>query len=336
MPKLVVTNGDSAVAQLRAGGVVGHFLPWRDMLHDGPVPAGAALAVVSDTRAEFLAYAFGLPFDSVRADFAERDGQLEIHIAFREVELWFEHDLYDQLQLVQLLHFFALEPERIGLTLIQASDYLGTLAPDAIAALARTGQAISSRQLETGHEAWEAFTALTPKTLAAMAARPNAALPFLSPALRRALEELPAPRTGLSLTEERILRGLSEGPMKANELFAAVHRQEAAQFLADLPFFLRLDALAFAHEPLLEGLPFPSSECKAFDPAQTEAHGHEISYHAFATSPLTLTRAGAAALKGQFDHASENAVDRWLGGTHIHPGAMWRYDRARKTLLEPN
>ncbi|WP_341988489.1 hypothetical protein [Azorhizobium sp. AG788] len=336
MAKLVITNGDSAVTRLQAGGVAGHFLPWRDMLHDGPVPASRSLAIVADTRAEFLAEAFGLPFDSVRADFAERDGQLEIHIAFREVELWFEHDLYDQLQLIQLLDYFAHEPDRHGVRLIQAADYLGTLAPEAITTLAESSVPVSSLQLETAREAWAAFTAPTPKALAALAGRAHGALPFLAPALRRALAELPAPYTGLSLTEERILHCLAEGPRKAHEVFTAVHRQEDAQFLADLPFFLRLDGLAFAHEPLIQGLPFPSSECKAFDPARTQPQGHEISYHAFAGSSLTLTRAGAAALKGQFDHASENALDRWLGGTHIHPGSMWRYDRSRRVLVEPN
>ena len=39
MPKLIVTNGDSAAERLREAGIKGHIIPWRDMLHDGPVPA---------------------------------------------------------------------------------------------------------------------------------------------------------------------------------------------------------------------------------------------------------------------------------------------------------
>ena len=37
---LHVTNGDSAVAKLRAAGIEGDMLPWRDALHEGPVRAG--------------------------------------------------------------------------------------------------------------------------------------------------------------------------------------------------------------------------------------------------------------------------------------------------------
>ncbi|WP_051356990.1 hypothetical protein [Azorhizobium doebereinerae] len=336
MAKLIITNGDSAVERLRAGGIAGHLLPWRDMLHDGPVPGSPSLAQVADTRAEFLSDVLGLEFDSVRADFAERDAQLEIHIAFREVQLWFEHDLFDQLQLIQLLHYFALEPDRLGVQMVQSDAYLGTLEAGYIRALADKAAPVTALQLEAGRTAWEAFTAPTPKALAALAARDQAALPYLGAALRRALAELPAPHSGLSLTEERILRRLSEGPQKVHQLFSAVHQMDEAQFLADLPFFLRLDALAFAREPLIEGLPFRAVDCKSFDPAGVDPSPEEMSYRTFARATIALTPAGEAALKGRFDHARENAIERWLGGTHIHPGAMWRYDRARSALAEPN
>ena len=69
MPKLIVTNGESAAERLRAAGIKGHILPWQDMLHDGPVPPGTDLEEVSDVRADFLSEALGLPFDEVRADF---------------------------------------------------------------------------------------------------------------------------------------------------------------------------------------------------------------------------------------------------------------------------
>ncbi|OYX69562.1 MAG: hypothetical protein B7Y95_17825 [Rhizobiales bacterium 32-66-11] len=335
MPNLVITNGDAAVERLKAGGIAGHFLPWRDMLHDGPVPADASLATVADARAAFLSQSLGLEFDSVRADFPERDGQLEIHIAFNCVDLWFEHDLYDQLQLIQLLNYFAREPERLGLRLIQADHYLGLMDEAQVHDLAQRACGVSAVQLETASDAWEAFTAPTPRALARFVKQQSPALPFLVPALRRALAELPAPRTGLSLTEERILRQLVDGPQSVAHVYGAVHKMDEAQFLADLPFFLRLDGLAFAHEPLIEGLPFASSECKPFQ-ASTPAGPEEITYRTFATAEIALTEAGHAALKGGFDHACENAIDRWLGGTRLQPGAMWRYDRNAERLIDPN
>lgn len=337
MAKLIVTNGDSAVDRLRAAGIAGHLLPWQDMLHDGPVPASTVLEEVSDVRADFLSEALGLPFDEVRADFAYRDAQIEVHSAYREVELWFEHDLFDQLQLIQLLDYFAHEEDRMGLFLVQASHYLGVMPADEMRALEDQRRPVTHLQLETAHEAWEAFTAPTPRPLVTFLKKAHDALPHLTPALERLVAELPAPKSGLSLTEERILRQLKEGPMKVAHLYAAVHSMDEAQFLSDLPFFLRLDGLAFAHEPLIAGLPFRSSEAAGLrvTPGDDDSAAAR-NYRAYAAAEISLTPAGSAALKGAFDHASENAVERCVGGTCVRPGAMWRYDRTRKTLIAPN
>ena len=56
MPRVLhITNGDSAVGLMREGGISGDILPWRDVLHDGPVPGGLDLEALSRVRARFLA-----------------------------------------------------------------------------------------------------------------------------------------------------------------------------------------------------------------------------------------------------------------------------------------
>jgi hypothetical protein len=52
---LHVTNGDETVARMEAAGVSGELVPWRDALHEGPVPAGLAPAELAAARARFLA-----------------------------------------------------------------------------------------------------------------------------------------------------------------------------------------------------------------------------------------------------------------------------------------
>ena len=50
---LHITNGDCAVAVLSRA-VSGTFLPWRDVLHEGPVRAGLSLEQLSAERARFM------------------------------------------------------------------------------------------------------------------------------------------------------------------------------------------------------------------------------------------------------------------------------------------
>ncbi|MCU1329880.1 MAG: polymerase, sigma-24 subunit, subfamily, partial [Bryobacterales bacterium] len=119
-----ITNGDSTIMGLRASGLRGDLLAWRDPLHDGPVPRCESLAQLSTIRARALAdFGWG-SYDDIRQDFAERDARLEASLSEDEVVLWFEHDLYDQLQLLQLLDWFS--RQALGttrLTLIQIDSH---------------------------------------------------------------------------------------------------------------------------------------------------------------------------------------------------------------------
>ena len=190
--------------------------------------------------------------------------------------LWFEHDLYDQLQLVQLLAILAeaeVPAERIRLA--QADRYLTEMTTEGLARLA--SPLVTAEQMELGRDAWAAFRASTPEPLAQLLRIDTRALPWLHMAVARLLEELPAPGTGLSRTERRILERVGEAPWAAGRLFGAVSNDEPARFLGDAPFFARLDALAAAPAPLVEGLPgtFPYA-------------GSERERRAYATAPLSL------------------------------------------------
>jgi hypothetical protein len=310
--RLVITNGDSAGDAMRAAGIAADILPWRDILHDGPVPKGHSLEALSGIRGRYLAEAFGSP-DGVSGQFAARDRTIRNHDQFDRIELWLEHDLVDQLQLIQILDVLSGFGRRDGVCLIQADDYLGTMSADAVRALGSSARPVTLQQFETATRAWNAFTAETPEDVAVVAFN-DLPLPYLAGSLRRLLAELPAVDSGLGLTEHRVLAALAAGRRKVGELFAVTQAQEEARFLGDAPFFRRLDGLAFCSHPLVSGLPFRS---------QRGARG-EDAYRSFVQSSIVLTETGRAALAGTFDHARQNGIDRWLGGTHLTAENLWR------------
>ena len=316
--RLIITNGDNTIALMQAAGLDGELLAWRDALHDGPVAGGLLLEALSLIRAQFLAAEFRLPLGQVNRDFAQRDAKLREHARYDRVELWFEHDLYDQLQLIQLLDFFGEEKRTEGIFIVQADDYLGVQQPETLQALQTTASPVTAEHYATASRAWNAFTASTPEAMAARAAINEPALPYLAAALQRLIQELPAIGSGLGLTQERVLTALSERPRRIAELFEITQEQEAARFLGDLSFFRRIDDLAFAATPLVSGLHAASNQ----GPAGAADH------RAFARTTIGLTDAGRAALAERFDHARDNAIDRWVGGTHLTSGSLWRRNRA--------
>jgi hypothetical protein len=312
--RLIITNGDDAVERLREAEIEAEFLPWRDALHEGPVPGGLLLEALSLIRAQFLASELGLRLTDVMRQFAERDAMARNHGQYDRVELWFEHDLYDQLQLIQLLDYFRSEKRTRGLFLVQSEHYLAMQTSDRLHDLAKTARPVEEPDFELGQCVWAAFTAPTPERLSAQTAAGAFRLPHLAPALRRLLQELPHISSGLSLTEERILNNLSRGARLVKELFEQTQAEESARFLGDTFFFRRLSHLASAPQPLLAGFDLPSATPVAPDPR-------------FNAHRVRLTETGRSALAGRFDHATENAIDRWLGGTHLTAKQLWRRDR---------
>jgi hypothetical protein len=100
---LHVTNGESAANTLRQTSLGGAVLPWQDALHEGPVPAGPRHLLLA-TRAAFLSGCGWGSKRAIRSALERRDRTLAD--AWRDgwqVVVWFEHDLYDQLQLLDVL-----------------------------------------------------------------------------------------------------------------------------------------------------------------------------------------------------------------------------------------
>src|SRR5580765_3334541 len=122
---LHVTNGDSAGNTLRQTGLGGAVMSWNDVLHEGPVQAVGRAKLLRE-RAAFLSGAGWGSRREILSALERRDEQfMEALRVGAQVVLWLEHDLYDQLQLIDALalaHEEGATPE-----LIVVDTYLGTL-----------------------------------------------------------------------------------------------------------------------------------------------------------------------------------------------------------------
>lgn len=317
MTELIITNGDQAADLLIAAGSQATILPWRDVLHEGPIVTGP-LGACSAVRAAYLAGRFRFDAELASAEFAARDAILLDHTNFDRVSLWFEHDLYDQLQLVQVLACLAETARTEGAMLVQADDFLGRQRPDTILAFEALARPVEPADLDLGRTCWSELAAPTPEPVDRRSRAGNARLPFLAAALHRFLEELPAPVTGLGRTEAAALEGIAHGIADPIDLFHSVIAEEAAAFMGDLSFFRLLEDLAVCDVPLIDGMAVPGAD-----------------FAIVAGTGLGLTTAGEAVLAGEEDHVDLNGIERWWAGTRLRPGRVWRYDRVEKKLVSP-
>jgi hypothetical protein len=241
---LHVTNGDSAGGALRQAGFHEEILPWRDVLHEGPVREGLTLQQLSEERARFIAEAGWGRYAEVNEDFRRRDEHLQRSRNHGEVVLWFEHDLYDQLQLIQILDWFARNPHP-RLTMICEAEYVGRMKAARMQELFRARTRVTGGQLREAGEAWAAFAAPDPSRILSAA---KGELRFLGAALRRQLEEYPWTTDGLSRLERQILDVLENGARKWQDIFLSI--EEQVTFLGDV--VLRWHLARMAAEGLVE------------------------------------------------------------------------------------
>ncbi|HZT84943.1 MAG TPA: DUF1835 domain-containing protein [Gaiellaceae bacterium] len=327
-PLLHVTNGDSTADTLRRTTLGGDVLSWRDTLHAGPVRAVPRPDLLR-LRAGFLGDAGWGCRRMILASLESRDRQLRRALGEgADVVLWFEHDLYDQLQLLDALSLAADEDGETELVVVGSFPGkpsfrgLGELTADELETLWPERRPASEGTLAAATEAWAAVRAPEPASLAEWAERDPPGLPYLAPALRRLLEELPAPGNGLSGTERRALEAIGVGHATPGEAFLAAQDAEPAPLLGDTWFFRTLTELGTGPNRLLE-----TADGEGLPPAPPLGDAQT-----FVALPLRLTEAGERVLAGEADRVKMLGIDRWVGGTHVTAASLWRWDPASACL----
>ncbi|MCT4656110.1 MAG: DUF1835 domain-containing protein [Cohaesibacter sp.] len=315
MNRLIITNGDSAAEQLREAGLGDLVLPWRDSLHEGPVPDVTDDKFIN-ARAKYHAIGNDDSAASIKKDFVARDKVLADHAAYDRIELWFEHDLYDQLQILEILDRLAKAGRVHSVFLVQAPTYLATQGADKIGRFADLGLPVLDRMFAFASKAWAAYRSSTPEAIKALREEAIPGFPFMGHALRRALQELPGP-DGLSRTERQILYSLDRGAARPGMLFAQVLNMEEAAFLGDWSFFKILNNLQFCPRPAFTGLP------QQFQP---KIFSIDEQRKEFITAPLHLTDFGKQLLAGKANFIEENGIKRWWGGCELTTANYWQWD----------
>jgi hypothetical protein len=315
---LHVANGTCTTRLIEASGIPGTRSIWADPLYEGPVPGGLSDEELLDVRARYLDPPPGDSYVGTVDDLRVWRQTIEAHDAYDELVLWFEHDLFDQLNLVQLLTWIRKRlPDRKVVSLVCIGSFpghpgfkgLGELTPDDLASLLETRRRVSEAQYRQAEEAWRAFRSATPEALDSLRQTETTALPYLAPAIRRFLQEYPSTTDGLSRSERRLLRLADRGPIDLAAAFPRMHEDEDVYYITDGSLAALAETLSATSPPLI-------SVARGGDSDGLLLRG-----------AVALTDAGRDVLAGRRDRVATCGIDRWLGGVHLQAGfAIWRWD----------
>lgn len=316
---LHVANGHSATELIERSGLRGRTMVWCDPLYEGPVPGHLSDEELVRLRAEFLAPTADAVGD-LQSALAGWRAAVDDTSAYDELVLWFEHDLFDQLNLIQLLaHLGRRQPWPTPVSLISIDRHeghpdfrgLGELTPAEIAALFPQRVPITPGEVALATRAWAAFRSPDPGAIVDLLRSDTSALPFLAGALARHLEEFPSERDGLSRSERQLMSLAISGAADLQALLSRMHDGEHWYYATDTMLLDRARALASTSPALL-----------------TLSGGGGGG----SSATITLTADGRDVLRGAADRVRLCGIDRWLGGVHLRGGGpLWRWSAGKLT-----
>ncbi|MEH6625281.1 MAG: DUF1835 domain-containing protein [Motiliproteus sp.] len=356
---LHITNGDCTGEMLKAIETIkGEILCWRDLLHDGPVK-DLPFDQYAALRAQFLWQAVTatepdteLSYDSVRQDFQQRKQVFDRLAEFDQITLWFEHDLYDQLQLIEILNALGQCPDLPPVYLICIDQHtevphfhgLGDLNLEQLQGLYPLRQPVQAEQRQTAAGLWQMLTSDTPEMLASVIKQEVPGFAFMQGALKRLAEEYPFKRHGLTKTQWWLLRSvhqpLAELPVHKQRLIdldsqgslpeGASAGQNYQRLLKGPMNFLRI----FLSLQELEEAPFMGDLwvqkeldllCTMDYPLLTR-ESVPNSKNPRESTAYQLTSRAIDLMQRQGHWRDHNSYDLWRGGVHINADACWYWD----------
>lgn len=225
---LHILNGDATRSIFQDSGIEGDVIVWREMLCEGRTPATRNMPRFFEERAAFLQQAYGIDSTAYLAD-VERDRQLlQKASGYDEIVLWFEFDLFCQVNLVFVLYYLGqLSVKLPPVSIVQLDHHpdvpnfrgLGMLQSHHLPPLFETRIYIQQEDWQLARSAWEAYSADDPLALEELSRRPSRHLPYLGKALQAHLQRLPNASNGLNAVEHFFLDRLALGKLRERDLY---------------------------------------------------------------------------------------------------------------------
>lgn len=311
---LYISNSQAANQLLRSARDDGDILAWDDHLYEGPVPAGRGPEDLVAMRTRFFAEA-GFGGDMADAElFSRRLRHLATAMEYRQVTLLFEDGLKDQLQLVQLLDFFAGQRMRAGfLKAYVVADDLGLMPVEEILDCLHDAEPVTGAQLGTGRQAWRAFRSANPRDFERLLRnKATAALPAFRDNIRRLLQQYPWQGNGLNRTQQQILKTVMGGVTRPVNVYLASQDLEAAPFMGVSIFWQYLNEM-------MSSEPAPL----AWDQGQQLPVPQTLEQARRQEGVITITARGKDLLNNRLHWSEMVNIDKWFGGVHVNRDNPW-------------
>jgi hypothetical protein len=315
MRTLHILNGDATAGAFTEANILGQsdqaeLAIWREAMSEGPVNADVeSLGELWDIRRAWHNATVDSQPDEYDRMVVQEFEKLANPAGYDEIYLWFEHDLFCQINLVFLLAQVAQRP--LGTTKIKQVSVdsfpgepffkgIGQLNGAQLATLYLQAEALTQHELDLALRVWNAYAGQEPLAIQELLTSDFGRLRFLKNALILHLQRFPFTENNLNLIEHMLTATLMEGPMPETSLIGRFLQQDRVYGITDLSVGEIIGQL-------------------------------NGKLWAYTDDGVSLTESGADVIAGR---RLLNPVERWLGGFYQTADSPYRWDREIEKLIE--
>ncbi|KXX69914.1 DUF1835 domain-containing protein [Flammeovirga sp. SJP92] len=234
-----ILNGDSSFEIWKKNNFEGSSIVFREMLVEGNCFGPLFTASFFESRTNFLNSNFNISSNEYASILLAELQQLNHLNPEDEIVLWFEHDLFCQVNLMAILAFITQKNfvyHKISIINTEKNKGLGEYKIQDYPRLFEERLPLSENDLEYASQFWEKYTADDLKDFLLLIHHHPDSFAYLKETMIAHLERFPNPRTGLNKLERRILKFLNDEPLTLFKLIGKLLRRQTWEGFGDLQY----------------------------------------------------------------------------------------------------
>ncbi len=268
---LHITNGDSFTQRLNTLNLKGDVITWREMLCEGKTLANVGSESFWKTRYEFLHKNYKVSKSWFIEKTLKEYRSLCNHKQQDEIVLWFEYDLFCQVNMLAVISWLLANRKYAQISLVcsgkeDESDKMYTLnelSDEQLLGLYKNKKTLSQDDIEYADYVWQLYCSNNPMRLENLTDFNDYQFDYLDEAIKSHLQRFPSIANGLNNMENSILRATElEKPASRKELLKSILQNQGNLGFGDTQY----DRVITRLKPLFT----------AFNPVKLSKKGKEI------------------------------------------------------------
>ena len=211
--QLHITNGDSFTERLKTLELGGDIITWREMLCEGKTEANVGSESFWKTRFDFLHKNYKITKTWFVEKTLKEYRSLCNHKQQDQIILWFEYDLFCQVNMLAVISWLKTHRRHAEISLICSGDEddsdtmygLNELSDEQLMRLYENRVRLTQDDIEYADYVWQLYCSDNPIRLEHLMDFDNYQFTYLSDAIKAHLQRFPTIKNGLNAVENNIL-----------------------------------------------------------------------------------------------------------------------------------